>query len=340
MSQSILQKPILNQDRLRATDTQTVEVTVCIANWNCCDYLRACLQSLLHQPQGVSLEIIVVDNASQDGAVEMVRDEFPEVKLIENRENLGFARANNQGARIAQGRYLFFLNNDTVVEPYTLQLLRDYAEEHPEVGALGPRLRDGHGHIQSSSRSAPTIGALLHKTMLFRWTGLFKRAYKKYRGRLPQGEQPISTEVLMGAALFLPRQLFDDIGGWSEDHTFGGEDIELCTRIRRSHQVVHLPQVEITHFGRVSSRQNIGYAYRNTFIGIAQCLRSNGTSSLAILGYKVVVTLDAPLRCLALLGQYLLRKVQGKRKAASQSLLALKGVASFLIRGLLKFWQI
>lgn len=340
MSQSSLQKPIRNQERSQGTATQQIEVTVCIANWNCCDYLRACLQSLLHQPQGVSLEIIVVDNASQDGAVEMVLDEFPEVKLIENKTNLGFAHANNQGASFAHGRFLFFLNNDTVVEPYTLQMLRDYAVEHPEVGVVGPRLRDGKGHIQSSSRAAPTIGALLHKTILFRWTGLFKRAYKKYRGRNSQTEKPTSTEVLMGAALFVPRQLFDEIGGWSEEHTFGGEDIELCTRIRQSHQVVHLPQVEVTHFGRVSSRQNIGYAYRNTFIGIAQCLRQNGSSSLAIFGYKVVVTLDAPLRCLALLGQYTFRKLQRKDKSASQSLLALKGVASFLLRGLFKFWQI
>src|SRR5262245_27960898 len=149
-----------------------VDVSVCIANWNCRDLLRACLESLHDRPQGAAVETVVVDNGSADGAAEMVEREFPEVVLIRNAENVGFARANNQAARRARGRYLFFLNNDTVVPPGALRRLVDYAEAHPEVGMVGPRLRDGQGRVQVSYRRRPTMATLLHRTSLLRWTGL------------------------------------------------------------------------------------------------------------------------------------------------------------------------
>src|SRR5207249_541570 len=124
------------------TDDGPIDVTVCIANWNCRDLLRACLESLCDQPQGVRLEVAVVDNASTDGAADMVAREFPEVILCRNLANLGFARANNQAAQRASGRYLFFLNNDTLVPPGALGRLIDYALAHPEAGLIGPRLVD------------------------------------------------------------------------------------------------------------------------------------------------------------------------------------------------------
>src|SRR5439155_2036148 len=118
------------------------------------------------QPQGVHLETVVVDNASTDGAADMVAAEFPEVILQRNASNLGFARANNQAAQRTRGRYLFFLNNDTVVPPGTLARLVDYLEEHPEVGLLGPKLCDGNGHPQVSYRLSPTVATLLHRICL------------------------------------------------------------------------------------------------------------------------------------------------------------------------------
>src|SRR5947209_516430 len=114
------------------TDAGPIDVTVCIANWNCRELLRACLESLHDQPQGVRLETVVVDNGSHDGAAEMVARDFPEAILIRNGENRGFARANNQAAAQARGRYLFFLNNDTVVPAGALRRLIAYADAHPE----------------------------------------------------------------------------------------------------------------------------------------------------------------------------------------------------------------
>src|SRR5665213_1162499 len=158
-------------------------VSVCIVNWNCRKLLKACLRSLTSKLQGLRLEVIVVDNDSTDGAAEMVERAFPRVVLVRNADNAGFARANNQAARLARGRYLFFLNNDTVVPPGALRRLVEYARAHPEIGLLGPRMRDGRGRTQVSCRRRPTVAALLHRTILLRWTGLFRAAYRRYRSR-------------------------------------------------------------------------------------------------------------------------------------------------------------
>ncbi|HEV3078831.1 MAG TPA: glycosyltransferase family 2 protein, partial [Gemmataceae bacterium] len=134
-----------------------LDISVCIANWNCRDLLRACLESLHARPQGVRLETIVVDNASSDGAADMVAESFPQVTLIRNRANAGFSRANNQAAQRARGRFLLFLNNDTEVPAGALEQLVAYAERHPEAGIIGPRLRDADGGDDGVQRVAAAV---------------------------------------------------------------------------------------------------------------------------------------------------------------------------------------
>jgi GT2 family glycosyltransferase len=319
--------------------SRLVEVSVCIVNWNCCDYLRACLRSILDGRQGVALEVIVVDNGSRDGAADMVEEEFPEVVLIRNASNRGFARANNQAARVARGRYLFFLNNDTVVPRGALRALADYAALHPKVGMIGPRLRDGHGEVQASCRLRPTLGTFLHRTTLLRWTHLLRAAYQRYRRQEGVGKATRQAEMLLGAAVFLPRKVFETCGGWDEDFTFGGEDLELSARVGRSHEVVYLPRVEITHFGRVSTRQHLDYAIPNIFCGFALYLRKTGCSRLSLLAYKLVLTLDAPVQMVHRGAQYLWRRMTNKKERAEKSLLTLKGLGYFLWRGLIPFWR-
>jgi hypothetical protein len=320
-------------------DDGPIDVSVCIVNWNCRDLLRACLESLHDHPQGVRLETVVVDNGSTDGAADLVAREFPEVILVRNPVNVGFARANNQAARRARGRYLFFLNNDTRVPPGTLGRLVDYAEDHPEAGLIGPRLRDGQGQPQVSYRRRPTVATLLHRTSLLRWTGLLEGLYRRYRRQEfdPDATRPV--EVLMGAAMFLPRRVFFRCGLWDEGFAFGGEDLDLSTRVGREHAVVYLPDVEIIHYGRVSTRQHIGYAYSNMTAGLARYLRKSGCSRAALLAYKLMVTLDAPVQLAGKGLQYLWRRLRGRRGKAEKTLLALRGLGHFLVKGLVPFWK-
>jgi GT2 family glycosyltransferase len=326
------------------------EVSVCIVNWNGYEVLRACLESLLRAPQGVRHEVVVVDNGSTDGAADMVARDFPEVVLIRNSHNESFARGNNRAAARSRGRYLFFLNNDTVVPPYTLRRLRDFARSRPHLGIVGPRLVDGRGRTQVSARGRPTVTALLHRISFLRWTGLFRSAYRRYRGRrgtdcqsvLPAGtdcQSVLSVEVLMGAALFMPRTVFRACGRWDERYTFGGEDIDLCVRVGRMHEVLYHPDIALTHLGRVSSRQHIGYAHSNTVIGIMRQLRSSGTGALPLLAYRLALTLDAPLQWLAHASCYLSNRLRGRTDQAARSWLGLCAWGHFLTRGLLTFWR-
>src|SRR5262245_39707972 len=179
-----------------AADSSPV-VSVCVASWNCKELLRRCLESAYGNPQGVPFEVVVVDNASADGAAEMVARDFPQVRLIRNPANLGFSRANNQAAAVARGRYLFFLNNDTELAANAIRDFVRFAEAKPPVGMLGPRLVRPDAGYQASHRRQPTLAALLHRVNLLRWTGLFRRAYHEYRRGTfdPTGVKPV--EVLM-----------------------------------------------------------------------------------------------------------------------------------------------
>jgi GT2 family glycosyltransferase len=324
----------------RETAKGIPDVSICIANWNCKDYLRGCLQSILDRPQGVMTEVIVVDNASVDGAAEMVTREFPEVVLVRNAENQGFAKASNQAAICATGRYIFFLNNDTVLPPMTLTKLLAFADAHPQVGMIGPRLRDGNGKLQISYRKKPTLRAMLHRVSLLRWTCLFRRAYDAYRrdGFDPDGVRRV--EVLMGAAVLVPRAVYEKYGGWDEGFRFGVEDVEFSDRIGQNLALVHLPGVEITHFGRVSSRQNATFATPNLMIGYARYLRKSGVSPFKLAAYKLVVTLDTPVQVVGKSIQYLWRRLtRATEMKADKSRLAVRGGWHFLTRDLGRFWQ-
>ena len=143
----------------------------------------------------------------------------------------------------------------------------------------------------------------------------------------------------MGAALFLRRDRFWAWGGWDEDFVFGGEDLEICHRVNQQAPLMYLPHIEITHFGRVSTRENIAYAWPNFALGHVKYLRKTGTSRAALFAYKLGMTLDAPLQILLKGSQYLWRRLAGRQQDAAKSLLSLHGTWRFLCSGLGPFWQ-
>jgi N-acetylglucosaminyl-diphospho-decaprenol L-rhamnosyltransferase len=314
-------------------------VSVCIVNWNCVTLLRQCLTSILDQDQGVRFEVIVVDNASTDGAPEMVATEFPDVRVIRNSLNQGFSKGNNQAAAVATGEYLFFLNNDTEIAPNTLAEFVEYAAQNPALGMLGPKLRGMDGELQINYRTKPTLAAMLHRITFLRWTGIFRAAYYRYRRETFEPEGIKGVEVLMGAAVFLPRTVFESTGRWDERYRFGGEDLDLSTQVGRQHEVVHFGKVEVLHYGRVSSRANVGFSGPNVAIGYVHYFRKAGVNSVALFVYKCLVTLDAPVQLLAKLVQYSVRSIVGRKAKAAKSLLVAKGLMHFIRAELVSFWR-
>lgn len=314
-------------------------VSVCIVNWNCRDLLRKCLSSLYDRPQGVGFEVIVVDNASTDGAAEVVEREFPQVELVRNRENVGFSRGNNQAARLASGRYLFFLNNDTELAPGTLDEFVRFADRNPGVGMVGPRLRGADGRAQISYRTRPTLGALLHRVSFLRWTGAFRAAYYRYRRDTFDPDRDRAVEALMGAAVFLPREVFEASGRWDERYKFGGEDLDLSAQVGRRHEVVYFSRVEVLHHGRAASRANVGFSTPNVAVGYVHYFRKAGVGRLPLLVYKLLVTADAPMQIAAKSVQAGVRLVRGRPAKAKKSWLAAREAWGFVRRELVRFWR-
>ena len=195
-----------------------------------------------------------MDNASSDGAPEMVAAEFLEVVLLRNDRNLGFFRANNQAALASSGELFFFSDNDTVVPAQTLGKLVQFLDAHPEVCLVGPKLRDrATAQVQMSYRRRPTVAVWLHRTWLLHGRVSFGLIITVIAVEDHEASRAQKVEVLMGAALFMSREKLAELGGWDEAFHFGGEDLELCWRAEKLGGAVYVPDIEITHLGRAST---------------------------------------------------------------------------------------
>ncbi|MEJ5297383.1 MAG: glycosyltransferase family 2 protein [Armatimonadota bacterium] len=233
-----------------------MDLSTIIVSFNTRDLLRDCLLSVLQETSHLQHEIIVVDNASGDGSPDMVREQFPEVRLIACAENLGFARANNLAIPQAKGDVVVLLNPDTVVKDRALERLVDYLRSHPEVGAAGPDLPQPSGVLQVAACGyRPTLWRVF--CQYFFLTRLFPRAHL-FRGmNLPAGvyHEPVPVEWLSGACLAVPKKVWDDVGLMDESWFMFAEDMEWCERaLRRGYQLHYLPDVTVYHIWGASSR--------------------------------------------------------------------------------------
>lgn len=235
---------------LADTPQPHVDLSIVILNWNARDYLRAALVSLLDKSWRHNLEIIVVDNHSLlDDSAAMVRSEFPQVHLIESGRNLGFSAGNNLGVRAARGRYILFLNPDTVTHGDAWDRLIEWMDAHPSVGACGPKLLNTDGTLQASCRAFPSFGAGLFRNT---WLGRLFPNNPWSRDYLMQDfqhdrEQPV--DWLSGSALFVRREALEAIGGgWDESYFMYCEDVDLCYRLKtKNFARYYVPLATITH---------------------------------------------------------------------------------------------
>ncbi len=246
-----------------------VDISIITVSWNVQGLLRQCLASIdcskfqvssfsNLKPETVQLETIVVDNASSDNSVEMLRTEFPSVRVIENKTNVGFSCANNQALAVAQGRYLFLLNPDTELRPNTLQTLFDYAEANPRVGIIGPELFYGDGTLQSSRRRFPTLAtAFLESTKLQQWFPR-NRVLARYYMLDTSDDATQQVDWINGSAMFARREMYEQVGGFDEGFFMYSEELDWCYRAKQAGwQIVYLPTAQITHYEGKSSEQAV-----------------------------------------------------------------------------------
>lgn len=234
------------------------QISVIIVNYNVRYFLELCLHSVQRACAGFEAEVIVVDNNSSDDSCEMVRRDFPQVLLIPNKDNKGFSKANNQAVALAQGKYILFLNPDTVMPEDFFRKTIGYMEAQPEAGALGPRLIDGKGQFApDSKKSFPTLSVAIFKTSglnkLFPRSAYINKYYAVHIGEY----ETAPVEVLSGCCMLVRAALLPQIGGaFDEDYFMYCEDVDLSYRIQQAgYHNIYYPEATLIHYKGESTRK-------------------------------------------------------------------------------------
>lgn len=228
-----------------------MDLSIIVVNWNTRDLLAQCLASIYAHPPNCEFETWVVDNASSDGSAQMVRERFSNVRLMENRENVGFACANNQAIQESAGRYVLLLNSDTQVCGNALTLLVEFMENHSRVGITGAKLLNSDGSFQSSYANFPTlISELMSAAGLSRWV------YGKYFPSFPPeaSREARGADWIGGACMIVRRAAIVQVGLLDEIYFMYSEEVDWCYRFWKAGWLVHyLPEAEIIHWKGQSS---------------------------------------------------------------------------------------
>ena len=239
-----------------------MKLSIIIVNYNVVHFLEQCLQSVMVATKDIDAEIFVVDNNSIDLSVEMVREKFPQVKVIANNSNLGFAKANNIAIRQSQGEYVLLLNPDTVVEADTFSKTITFMDQHPDAGGLGVKMVDGKGvFLPESKRSLPIPSVAFYK--IFGLAKIFKKSkrFGKYHLTYLDENEINEVEVLSGAFMLLRKTTLDKVGLLDEDYFMYGEDIDLSYRITQGgYKNYYFPKTRIIHYkGESTKKSSINY---------------------------------------------------------------------------------
>jgi len=241
-----------------------MKLSIVIVNYNVRYFLEQCLHSVQNACKGIEAEVFVVDNSSVDGSVKMVSEKFPDVILIENKDNLGFSTANNQAMSRAKGEYILLLNPDTLVEDGTLRKVVGFMDEHQDAGGLGVKMIDGKGKfLPESKRALPTPLVAFYK--IFGLSSLFPRSriFSQYHlGYLDKDKTHI-IDVLAGAFMLLRKTVLDKIGLLDESFFMYGEDIDLSYRITQAgYKNYYYPETRIIHYkGESTKKSSINYVF-------------------------------------------------------------------------------
>ena len=236
-----------------------MDVSVLVVAWNVRELLRNCLRSVYEQTNGIEFEVIYVDNGSADGSVEMVRQEFPQTRIIANKDNKGFIKANNQAIEVATGRYVLLLNSDTIVLDNAIAKTVQFADQHPEAAAIGCRVLNPDRTLQESCfRFYSTLNMLLDVSWLSR---AFPR--NKLFGRKIYGGWNYDTvrevDVIVGCFSLVRRAAIEQVGVMDERFFVYGDDIDWCYRfVKAGWKVLFTPAGQIIHYGGQTTKREAG----------------------------------------------------------------------------------
>ncbi|MFA6355980.1 MAG: glycosyltransferase family 2 protein [Candidatus Omnitrophota bacterium] len=234
-----------------------MDLSVVIVNWNAENYLKRCLESVYACNKGLSIEVFVVDNNSSDGSVRMIRSDFPQVKLLENKDNPGFGAANNRALKACTGEFVLILNPDTEVRDGAVGKMTGFLRADPDAGAAGAKLLNADGSVQMTcARNYPDLATeffwlttLVRRFPKNRAAGRYLMSYWDHNDRR-------EVDCLSGACIMARSKVLKDIGFFDEDYFMYGEDVDLCYRIKKAGwHIWYLPEAEIVHYGGGSTNR-------------------------------------------------------------------------------------
>lgn len=275
-----------------------MDLAIVIVNWNTADLLRSCLNSIEQSEHNLSVEVWVVDNASTDSSVSMVREYFPHVRLIVNDENVGFARANNQVLCQVTTRNVLLLNSDTEVKSGSLKALVDQLDNDPGLGAVGPLLLNSDGSIQPSFGRFPSLLSefLFHSLLYLVIPAPFPYGKRVPRLQRSSYESEHDVEWITGAAMAIRREALVNVGLLDERTFMYGEDLDWCWRTRKAdYRIRYSPSAKVTHRIGASARKDYSSWIQNyTHATLDFFQRRKPRTSLFIV--RAFITLGALLR--------------------------------------------
>lgn len=296
----------------------TEDVHVVVVNWNTRDLLHTCLSSV--RSEHLSIAITVVDNASSDGSIEMIRKEFPTVRLIQNHTNVGFIRANNQVLPHVTSQAVLLLNPDARLHEGCIDALFSFLSTHPQCGAVGPRVHHPQGQLRVlHAGREPTLWRLFtHYFFLSRWS----RRHAWLEGvNMLQGvhdDKPRRVEWLGGACLMVKRSVIRKVGVLDEGWFMYADDIEWCTRmIDAGYEIWHLPTAQAEHFVAVTHDMNPTLSTMWLTSMRSYYARRHRAGPVRLLAFNMIVSVGFTLRSVA----YMLLAVI--RPASSRTLLSM-----------------
>ena len=234
------------------------DISIIIVNWNTKDYLRKCISSILHYSDRSSLqiEIIIVDNDSDDGSPEMIINEFPEVTLIQLDNNVGFARGNNTGIEKSTGRYLCFVNSDVEFIEDSISRMYDYMEKNESIGVLGPQLLNADKTLQPSYTGALSLWRYFCRALFIDRAFPQLKLFSGYEMTYFKGDRIQDVDILIGAFWMIRKEAIDVVGVLDDRYFMYSEDRDWCYRFRKNGwRVVYFPGTKVIHYGGGSSKR-------------------------------------------------------------------------------------
>jgi GT2 family glycosyltransferase len=233
-----------------------MDISIVIVTWNSEKFISPCLESIFNSSPNLDFEVLVVDNNSSDNTLPLVKDNFPTVKIIENPENLGYAKANNQGINESKGEYVLLLNPDTQLFPETLRLLFDFMEKNQKAGAVGPQMLNFDQTIQSSCREFPTFWILFCEFGFLARIFPQSRLFGKWRMGYFDHQKEREVDQPMGSALFLRKEALNQVGLLDESFPIFFNDVDLCFRLKKSGwEIRFYPEAKVSHFRGASTKE-------------------------------------------------------------------------------------